>query len=254
MSDDEVKRYRVYCIEENLMVTTYGTEVPTLCPNDHPDRTIDHLRTVQVDFFKKNQVEIFDPTEGVYQYTEVHLSIPAGSPGDVTTVDFSWPMNLKIWNTEFVPGAEHTGDTINVFIDPDRVVGGLTAAANIGDTEFTVTSTVFTYPYLVRGIEVKLVNGMIVENLGRITGIDMINFKFTTEFAATQSFPPGSLILLNLHIIKNITFSRVGVAYLAGRKGFQNKDIPPNIILRFLYTNSNGAAKDVRIVIDYNYF
>jgi hypothetical protein len=253
MSEEIVKRYRVMCIAENKMVTVYSTEAPTLCPNDHPNREIDHARTMETETLKKNQVEIFDPTAGNFQYTDLPINVPSGAPGNITTHDFSWPMWLNIWKTEFVPGSEHDGDEIDVIFDPDRIVGVLTADAQIGSTELTVSSTLFDYPNLTCGLDVTITDGTNTEDVGRITGIDRVNFKLIVENGLSQTFLTGTVIQFNLHMVKNAIISRINVPYTLGLKGIQNKGLPPGIVMRYIYKNKNGQAKNCYVGMEYNY-
>jgi hypothetical protein len=253
MSSEEVKRYRVLCIAENKMVTAYGIKPPTLCPNDHADRSIDHSRTVLAATFKRDQVEIFDPTTGNFQYTTLKFSVPSGSAGDVSDHDFSWPMTLDIWKTEFMAGTEHVGDSMNVMIDPDRVIGILTADANIGDTELSVSSAGFAHPALSPGLEIKLDDTSNSEDLGRITGVDSVNFKLHVENGLTQNFLAGTQVIINVCIVKDAMVSQTKKAYIMGSKGIKSKELPSDIVMRFRYKNNDGVAKDVHIEMEYNY-
>jgi hypothetical protein len=254
MSNQIVHRYRVLCIAENKMVTAYGEEPPLLCPNDHVDRSLDHSRTIMADTFKKNQVEIFDPTDGNFQYRCIHFSVPSGSPpGEVTPHDFSWPMDLKIWKVEFIPGSEHVGDMVDVIIDPDREIATLTADASINDTELVVASTAFDYPYLTRGIEVKLDDTVNTENVGMITAIDRVNFKLHVETPLTQNFSIGTKICVNVKMVKDAMINQASRPYVVGQKGFKSKELDANTTMRFNYKNNDGQPKDVYVEMEYNY-
>lgn len=248
-----VHRYRVMCIEENKMVTTYGTEPPTLCPNDHADRTINPFLTVVADTFKKNQVEIFNPTNGNFQYTCICLSIPAGEPDDISTHDFSWPMDLKIWKTEFYSGTEHVGDVLDVVVDPDRVVGLLNEDSTTGSTIMSVSSTVFEHPSLTCGVDVSLDNSGNSEKVGIIKGVDRNNLKLELDTPLPHNFTTGTKICLNIKMIKNVLIHQPNKMYTVGQKGFNSKNIDAGTVVRFFYKNSTGLAKNVYIEMEYNY-
>jgi hypothetical protein len=253
MTDTVVKHYRVLCIEENKMVTVYGLEPPTLCPNDHADRTIDHSRTIKSGQYSHKTVELQSGTPGNFQYTTIHFTIPAGTPGDVTDHDFSWPMDLMIWRTEFVPGTEHVGDMSSTIISPDQIIGILSADANIGDTELTINSEAFGFPNLTKGIEVMLDDTSNAENLGRIVGIDKVYFKIHVETPLTQNFAAGTNLCLNICIVKDIAISQSNRSIMIGAKGFSSINVPANTVIRFKYKNNDGLEKDVHIEMEYNY-
>lgn len=253
MTDTIVNYYRVLCIEENKMVDAYGLEAPLLCPNDHADRTLDHSRTVRSAQYSNKIVQIQNSTPGNFQYTTIHFNVPSGTPGDVTDHDFAWPMDIMVWRTEFVSSAEHVGDSASTVISPDQIIGILTADANIGDTELSIDSNAFSFPNLTRGIDVKLDDTANSEELGRIVGIDRVNFKINVETPLTQNFLTGTYFIINICIVKDIVINQANRSLLIGQKGFSTIDIPAGIITRFKYKNNDGLAKDVYVEMEYNY-
>lgn len=250
----EVKRWQVVCLAENKLVEVFSPDVPTLCPNDHPDRSIDTSRVVLLETIKSQRVEVVDGVPGQFQHTSLRMNVEAGDPGSKSVFEFSWPMNIQIWRTEFIPGPEHKGDTINVYIDPDRTIGVLTQNANIGDTELYISSSAFGYPGLIRGIEVKLTDGTQVQDVGRLIGYDSATFKMIIEKPLEYNFAAlGTYFQVCLHIVKDAYISQALVPYSIGQKGISAKSLPADIILRIIWTNGSGAAKDVALIIEYNY-
>lgn len=256
MSETVINQWSALCIEENIMVDIWSPDLPTICPNAiaHTSRALDPTRIIFVKEIRNNQVEVMDGTPGNYQNTTRTLSIPAGDPGSVSTHDISWKSNIKIWTTEFFPQAAHMGDVIGVVIDPDRLVGILVSDHSIGDTILSVSQTVFTYPYLTCGLEVSLNDGVHTQNLGQIISIDYTNYRITVENALTYAFGTNTGVLINLVSFKNKKISRSNYPYTFGSKGFATKSIPANIVMRFVYTNSSGLAKDVDIDFEYNVY
>ncbi len=253
MTEKIVKQWRVLCLEENKMVTVYSPDVPSLCPNDHPDRTIDHTRTTMIAHISTKKFQIENSTPGNFQHTTVLINVPSGSPGDIYVHDMSWPMDIYIWKTEFLPETKHKQDEISIMVAPNKVIGALTQDANIGDTELNVTSTVFDFSLLSKGVDAKLDDTVNSEEVGRITGIDPVNFKIHIENPLTQTFSAGTQFQINLCMIRNLIISQDIKTVKIGSKGFTSKFIPANTVLRLLYKNNNGQAKDVYFSMEFNY-
>lgn len=250
----EVKRWQVVCLAENKLVEVFSPDVPTLCPNDHPDRSIDTSRVVLLETIKSNRVEVVDGVPGQFQHTSLRMSLPEGDPDSKSVFNFTWPMNIQIWRTEFMPGPEHKGDTINVCIDPDRTIGVLTQNGNIGDTELYLSPSAFGYPGLIRGIEVNLTDGVNTQHVGRLIAFDSTIFKMTVEKPLEYNFSAMSTYFqVCLHIVKDAYISQPLLSYGIGQKGLAAKSLPANIVMRVIWTNGSGAAKDVTFILEYNY-
>lgn len=256
MTSETVKVWQVKCIAENAMITTYSPTMPTLCPNDHPDRSIDPLFTIQVGEYKQDLITVQNSVPGVFQLKTFQINVPSGSPGDISTHDLSWPMDVYIWRTIFVPSASNVGDSLYVTIDPDRIIGDLTASAAIGDTELIVSSTVFTFPYLVKGVLCKLTDPLNPGNINipsRIIGFDKDSFKIKLEHPLTAPLGLGTFVIVNMVLVDTLLISQTIYPYITGAKGFSANRIPPNAIMRFFYTNGDGSAKTLNIDFEYNY-
>lgn len=237
-----VYQYRVYCIEEGKNVNVWATTTPKLCPNNHTDRSIDPNRTTVVSSLSTNTIKAEEPTEGYFQATTVEMNIPSGSPGDVTLIDVSWPMDILIWKTEFNPVSDMMGDKINVIGDPGLSVGALTADASATDTVLNVSNTVTDN--VIRGFDVQLTDGSTTEKLGRIVGVDKDNFQITVENALTNNFLASSptYVQLNVCSVKDFKIDTLNKTQF-GEKGFRYKTLPANTVMRLEYTNNNGLPK-----------
>lgn len=246
-------QYRLYCIQEATFVYTWSADVPTLCPNNHLDRTIDSSQTVITGRTGSNYVVAGQDTLKNFQHTCITMDVPSMTPGDVYTHIFSWPMTIQIWKTEFYTGIEHLNDRFTIYVAPDTVVGALTAPASIGATTINVSPTVVTNQVVSCGIDIELDNGVINEEPGRITAFSSGTNTLTFENPLTNNFAAGTLVKFNLKVINDIVMHRTGFVYKIGEKGLKGKTIPANTQLRGEYTNMDGQAKKLYVVIEIYY-
>lgn len=248
-----LNQYRLYCIQEATFVYTWAVDPPTLCPNNHADRSIDSSQTVIIGRMGSNHVVAGQDTLKNFQHTCVTMDIPAMTPGDVFTHVFSWPMSVQIWKTEFYTGVEHLNDRFTIYVAPDTVVGAITAPALIGATTINVSPTVVTNQVISCGIDVEIDDGVISEQVGRITAFDATLNTLTFENPLTNNYSPGTFVKFNIKVINDIVLHRAGFIYKIGEKGLKGRLVPPNTPLRGEYTNMDGLAKQLYVVIEIYY-
>ena len=249
MSTKIVYQYRVYCIEEATYVTLWGETEPTLCPNNHADRTINSSSTTIIDKINIDTVKAEEPTYGYFQSKSLEFNIPAGATGDVSTFDESWVSKILLWRSIFYINSENLGDVINVQAGPNTTIGVITAALSPGETVITANSTVFDY-LLYRGLHVRITDGVNIDALGEVTNIDKENFQFTVSTATTNSFAIGSYIQLTICSIQNLKLTQIGNIKVAN-KGFKGQSVEPGQIMRLNYTNNDGLAKTINLRLEY---
>ena len=248
-----VNQYRVYCIQENTYVTAWGETAPTLCPNDHVDRSIDTNFTTLIQTKKNNIVDVEQHVDGYYQATTKIFNIPSGTPGTVVPIDISFPMNLNIWISSFYPTSDMIGDDITVIVAPEKIIGAVTSVVNSSATDIVITSETFQAGILARGLEIELDDGVNKDSLGRIIDINPNTFTLTVETPTVNSFAIGTPVKMNLHMIKDVHISGI-YKYEFASKGLSVKSLPKDIITRILYTNNSGTAKTLYWNIEYNYY
>lgn len=234
--------FKVYCIAEAQYVNVWAEDTPTLCPNDHPDRSINPLATQTIDTRTLNQVRVEEPTDGYWMSEEIPMNIPATAPGAVVDIDSTWPYDIRIWRTEFKPIPDSIGDTFSIEAGPNTTVGVLTAPVTGGvDTVFTVSQTVTDNISI--GFDVRLTDGGNTEDLGRCIGVDKVNFQIEVENAPVNNYAAGvTLVQMTNVVVRNHTIQNVDRDSF-GDKGFKSKLLPANTVLRMSYTNNNGLAK-----------
>jgi len=248
-----VYKYVVYCVEEAIDVSIWSESVPTLCPHSHADRTIDPDRTRIVDSRGKDTVTITDPTgEAHYIMEPKTINVPSGQVGDVTTFDFTWPIDIRIWRAEFFPQDSMIGDSLTVVNSPNTVVGVITEAAAASDTVLTVSSTVTDN--VSEGYFVKISNGVTTNDLGRITQVNKVAGTITVETAVTDSFTElVTSVIINPIMIKDLPIDHNKVPYTFNDKGLRAALLPKNTVMRLIYTNNSTAAKTWYWKLEYWY-
>jgi hypothetical protein len=250
----EIKEWTVYCIEEGINVRLWSNEIPTLCPNDHNDRTINNDRTRQVGFISTQQFQIKESFVGFFQSTSIEVDVPASYPGEVFEYDFSYPMDLSVLKIGFYSHANMVGDEINGANEPLTLVGQLTETTPYGSMILNVASALANNENIVKGVEIRLAmltNPTIYEDVGRIIYVDPVNFTLTIENPLSQEFPIGSLIYITIYTIRDYCIQRGDTFYSFGKKGIGARELPANVINRWIHTNNNGEPKKYHIDLEF---
>lgn len=244
-----VNEYLVYCIEEAKDVSVWGTDLPTLCPNDHPDRTIDPNRTRTVNTISTQVMKVTEDLDGYYHCEGIAYDIPAGLVDSVNTYDIVWPYNIVIWNTDIYCTNDHVGDTICVVAAPNKLIGVTTTSATIGATTLDVSATVTGVIY--KSFNLIIDDGVNSQDLGRVISTDLTLNTVTFENALTNNFAAGSLIRMNVNLITNFEIPMSGIGISFGSKGLRGKPLPANTTLRVVYKNKTGLAKRFNWRVEY---
>ena len=251
-----VYKYKVYCETESAWVNgwTIDPDLVTTCPTDHQTHTITSNSVTVIEEISEGTVSLKNSIAGYFQVSTIDLDIPQGNTGTVATKDITYPFEVELWKTDYVSSPDSVDDILNIIVGPDTAISVLTATGNIGDTTIHMLSSIFDANILCRGVYLKLFNGISVfQDLGRVIALDPINYTVTFENAITSTFNAGSPVLLNLYLVKDFIISAPSINFEFGSKGYSTKKIPPNTVIRILYTNKSGLAKKVYFGIEYNY-
>jgi len=245
--------FNFLCVTEGKYVDVWGTQQPNplLCPNNSA-HTVDPTTVRIVQTVSPQQFTALEASQGYYQAMSVCICVPAGATGAIYTQDISWPADILIWTTTLYTTTDSMDDVFSLISGPDTTIGVLTVAANIGDTTINVSPTVTAN--VTRGLNLSLFDGTNRNDLGEVTVIDTVNNIITFQTALTNAFNPNTLVYLNVYTIKNFTIcgtmmSNQGITF--GAKGFKGKELPANMILRFVNVNNNGLAKMISFKVEY---
>lgn len=241
-----VYHYQVYCVQEAKYVETWGTTAPTLCPNNHADRTINNVAIIEI--VTKNTVTVEEPSTGYFQTESIIFDIPSGISGEETSHEVKWPMNILMWKSILSVDASSIGDIFSVVADPEKIVGVITQELTSGNN--VISTNVALVGALATGFELLLTSNGTTQNMGRVTHLDKVNGTITLENNATSTFPAGSIIKINVYIAKNINIFKENDLTI-GEKGFKGKIIDANTILRVNYKNNTGTAKKMIWRVEY---
>lgn len=248
---NNVSRYQIYCETEATWKYVWGQEPPTVCPTNTA-HTVNPNSVAIVENISSTEVTVKQPTEGYFIVEGIPLVFPSCTPGTVQMVEHSFDETILLWKTIFNITDSMIGDTFSIIINPDMPIGGLTATANAGDTILHVNSTV--YENVVTGMYVKLDadDSPPYTNAGKIINVDKTAGTITLKKALTESFPPGTIVYLNIYMAKDIVLDAAFPSEY-GEKGFSAKQIPKGTIIRMFYTNNDGNAKTMNWRIGYYY-
>lgn len=248
-----VNLYKYYCIEEGITHEVWGTTPPTECldPSAHTDRSINPESVVVIQTISQNTVIAEEASEGWYNSSMIMMDVPTSTPGTVHIQDVSWTADILLWRTTIFTDGDTSldGDIFSIVSAPNTPVGYIVAAATATSTSVTVSSTVLQY--VTRGIDISIKDSSNnIQELGLITAIDKTASTVTFQNPLTATFGIGSIILLNVHTIKDMTVSHMVKTYDFGLKGMRGKKVPANTILRMYYTSNSGLATKVAIKIE----
>lgn len=249
-----VYKYRLWCIEEATYVYTYGTQAPTLCPNNHTDRSINPASTTAIEIISNETHAITQEIPGYYQMSTTTITVPSGATGSIYEQTFSFPMDIQLWVMEFTSTSAMVGDSFSIIAAPETIIGAVTAPVSTTDTVLNINNTFFTSELIAKGLEVMLFDGVNTDLLGLIVGHDAKNLQITVQNSPSISYAPGSYIKFNTYIVKNQHIDASNKTFVFGRKGITTKLIQANTPLKFVYTNNTGTAKNLYFNLEYNYY
>ena len=238
-----IHKWEYKCVEEDILVYMWSTDVPTTCPNNN-GHTIDTNAPISIiETISSNTFRAEENTDGYFETEHIEMNIPSGTPGDVTEHDVSWPMDIILWKTLLTPTSDMINDQISALASPETTVGVIGASVNIGDTVLTVNSTVLDNT--LRGFLITLDDGVNKDVLGRCIAKDDINSTITVNTATSFAYAPGTPVKISVYIIKDLFITDTNVIVIGG-KGLKGKSVPAGLILRVYYTNNSGTAKTFR--------
>lgn len=253
MASTVVSKYRVSCNSGDGFQTVWSTSTPSVCPLNS-SHSIDTALTTIIDTVSSKVVSIKEelvPTQGYYKLNGYNQAISAGTPGAITTFSHSWPYRVSILNAWFIPKSDQMGDSVDVTVAPNTVIGVIAAPVSVGDTTITVTSTVLEHAVI--GFNINITDGVNVNDLGRIIAIDPNLSTITLETPTTNTFSPASptYVRLNVRFIENLSISCPGVRYVVAEKKSGGKGLPPNVPMTVMYKNNDGQAKTFTYNLEY---
>lgn len=230
-------RYRVQCIAEARPVYVWATEPPTLCPNDHPDRSIQGDAVIFDEFSEGDVVatirEESTPTNGKFQFTSLQFIVPA----EGTAIhEQSWPHPVSVLDFWWVTDVEDRGDIVSLLVGPDTPTGVLTTSASAADTLLNVQSTVVDYTY--PGDTIRLYDGSSTSEEMLVIGRDTENSTITVEsgVSAAWSATSPTYVLSTTRVVVDCEIGREW-RITVGKGKIGGSYIPTNVVVRTVWRN-----------------
>jgi hypothetical protein len=235
----EVYLWRLFCIAENKNTYVWAENKPTLCPNDHADRTINNNQTIIIKSIEQNKVSIEEQINGLYQATTLEYIIPTGSANSITNIDYILDFDMELREFSITADNSMLHDKLSLITNPDIVIGTLTNEVTSGTNVLNISPDTFTNYNLVKGMEISLNN----VNVGCIVEIDQENFQIKLKNNILTNFPFDTSIQLNVYYLKKFAILLPNYEYNFGNKGLTGTKLNKGDVLRFIYHNKDGNQK-----------
>ena len=247
-----VYRYRLWCIDEEAFVYSYGTTPPTTCPNNtnhsiNPDSISILAQYSNAPLEVKIKEESVPTNKNIKELT-VPIVIPTSSPNTITTITIPWKKyQTSIKKITFTSTADHEGDIIDAYMARYVPIGTLAADAASGSTVFSVPPDTLTYINV--GHEITLVSSNGTNELGTVLAIDTAAQTITTEQASTIAYTANTTVIqLSVHPIENYEIGPPSLMSWGGNNS--SMAVPPNTTITVNYRNISGAAKRLIFVME----
>lgn len=190
-------------------------------------------------------------TQGNYQASMWKWDIEACTPG--TTIDLeskSFPFPVSALSLEWFNSPEVNGDHCSLLISPDAVVGTTTAPVTSGSDIVFVSDTVLGLANM--GYVYELVNGEVSYKPGRAILVNKGDGSIQFENTIPVDFPAGSLVKQTVELATKVYLLDKYIPEL-GSNRIGGTHLPANTPMVVRYTNVNGAAKGLCILMEYIY-
>jgi hypothetical protein len=244
--------YRVYCTTDAQNEYIWAEDQPVTCPINSA-HSIDITKTSIIDKRDPNVTQIQEetvPTGGHFQSTVKQMDIAAN---ETKIFDYTWPHPISVLSIHMVTESSNKGDTVDLLVSPDTLIGSIITDVAKNDTIINVSSSVIENVKV--GFYLTLTDGTITSDLGRVLSIDSANNTVTVETGSSNAFlsTTPTYIRQNIYMLKNWI---IGPAwnYTIGESKIGGSYVPANTTIRVIYTNnSNSAAKTLYPEIEYLY-
>lgn len=252
-----VYHWEVYCLTTKTYQFVWDTVEPTSCPENASHSISTNPGPRIVNKIAQDQVKITEeealPTQGIYKFKGHKMPIPAGPLGNVTCKDISWPYPITLMNGFFVSNDQMIEDEVNVWIAPNSTIGAIGAPVYTGNTEITVTSTVFDN--LWKGWSVNITDGVNNDDLGECIDMNVGNSTITCQIGATNNFNPLSptYVQMTPKLVEDVCVLAPNVRYPFAEKKIGGRSIPAGATMQIRYTNNDGNAKNFVFFTEYLY-
>lgn len=184
--------------------------------------------------------------QGQTQFQSFEVSVPATVGTYVK--DVSFPFDVNLIRGRWFNKAEFNGDSLEMTVADDTIIGAITANVAVDDTVISVSQMVIDNTYC--GFYLKCEG----QEWGRVVGMDTELLTVTIETPATAAITAtGAQYVLQ-------TVKYVPHLYLEGSDtmmvlegGVGSSYLPANTVVKIKYHNDTGTEKTYSAIFEYFY-
>jgi len=238
-------KWQIYCeTEQAWKYWTLDADAapPTTCPDDTA-HAVNLASVDEVDRRTINEIVVQEEsvrTGGRFQSFTIELNADAQA---TTTYALPAFVNMSALAIDFVTTGDMMGDTLNLFVAPETVVGALTQNVGIGDTVLHVSDSVLAI-VAPGAFLIDLTDGVQTQSMGRVRSVDKAAKTLTVESAAVHNFGAATPTYVRfwVQMMRNWT---IGPAweYQIGDSKIGGSFVQQGVVVRCDYTNRSPPLR-----------
>lgn len=186
-------KWNVFCETESKNIISEQRFRPLTCPND-PLHVIDPTKT-NYDIYDLPPI-MTDRTKEIGYFMTEGINFTC-SPSTTTNYTVSFPYDISLLGCTIRATANNNGDTLNITLAPNKVVGYITQPISIGDTVISLSTP--SFEYWIKGSYITVDTETLC-----IKSVDLMNSTVTTTTPATKVHSLGSQAKRTVYIVKNL--------------------------------------------------
>ena len=161
------------------------------------------------------------------------------------SIDITFDYDIELYFGSYFDGVDHVGNKIIMEVNPNTVIGFVTAPVNIGDTVINVNDTVIDNIIIGSTINIG-------EDLGICVSKDEANNQITVKNPSLSSYAAGTLVDMTISIADiNLSGSNTHVKVEAG---LNTMSVKKGYVIRLKYFNNTGiSSKKFDFQLSYDY-
>ncbi len=240
-STSTVYKYKIYCTTEAKYVEGWGSIEPTTCYNNTAHSV--NLNSVQqLETVKNSQVKVIEDSANIARNVKIvtidFVDVPAGG---TQTKTYTFDIVTSMYSYKFATDDTNKGDEITIAVNPNTVLGLITANVSAGNTFIYAPAAMFLYGW--PGFNVYLSNGTNLDDLGEIRSINRVAGTITVQTAAVHNFSSTNTVMMMTYFnMKNLKIGPPQM-YAFGEDVIGGAAVPVGTVVHFTYKNNYTIAE-----------
>lgn len=157
-----VKKYKVFCINEGVLVSGWSENEPTTCYNNNT-HLIDPLQTSMIDIQNPIDVKIIqnressDNNDNYYLHSQLYKI----EPNQTKELNVDLNINYNLYSIKTITKKENIGDIISIHIDKNKFIGNIESdsmGSTINTSEETALNVKPGYYLTLNGVEFMILS------------------------------------------------------------------------------------------------